>query len=88
MRTTSTEKKWIVIIFLLSGIVIGGLIGQFAASSKSLAWLNYGKNFGLSSATLDLSVLKITFGFEISITIAAIIGMIISILAYSWFIKH
>lgn len=78
------EKNiWILIIFLLSGLVIGGLLGEVASRINALWWLSYGENFGLSSPIeLDLSVITITFGLMFKINIASIIGMIISIFIY------
>ena len=78
------EKNiWILIIFLLAGIVIGGLLGEIASSVKFLWWLSYGEQFGISSpVTLDLSVIKITFGLLFNINVASILGMAISIFIY------
>ena len=46
-------------------------------------WLAYGQSFGLESPlSLDLSIIKITFGFMLSINIASIIGMAIGIFIY------
>ena len=54
----------------------------------SLWWLNYGNEFGFAKPlSLNLNVIKIEFGFTIAITVSSIIGMIISILVYSWMSK-
>ena len=45
---TRDKNIWILIVFILAGLVIGGLIGQFAAKMDSLWWLAYGESFGLS----------------------------------------
>jgi len=80
---TKEKNIWILIIFLLSGLVIGGLLGEIAASVKALWWLSYGENFGLSSPVeLDLSVITITFGLMFKINVASIIGMAIAIFIY------
>ena len=40
------EKNiWILLVFLLSGLVIGGLLGEIASSVPALWWLSYGQNF-------------------------------------------
>ena len=83
-----TEKKWVFIIVLLTGIVLGGLIGKLAEGVPSLWWLNYGNEFGLNKPiSLNLTVLKIEFGVTISITVSSIIGMILAIFVYSWLNK-
>ena len=78
------EKNiWILIIFLLAGIVIGGLLGEIALSVNYLKWLSYGQEFGLNAPIdLDLSVVVITFGLMFKINIASIIGMAIAIFVY------
>lgn len=77
------KNIWILLVFLLSGLVLGGLIGEIASSVKSLWWLAYGQNFGLASPIeLDLSVITITFGLMFKINIASIIGMAIAIFIY------
>ena len=83
-----SEKKWVFIIVLLTGIVLGGLIGKLSEGVPSLWWLNYGNEFGLNKpVSLNLTVLKIEFGVTISITVSSIIGMILAIFVYSWLNK-
>lgn len=78
------EKSiWILLVFILSGLVIGGLLGKLASSVSWLQWLAYGQAFGLSNPiVLDLNVLELTFGLMININIASIIGMAIAIFIY------
>lgn len=77
------KSIWILIVFILSGLVIGGLLGDLASKVSGLSWLAYGQNFGLESPlSLDLSIIKITFGFMLNINIASIIGMAIGIFIY------
>ena len=74
---------WLLLVFILSGLVIGGLLGELSKNVDWLWWLSYGNEFGLTSPlTLDLSVLKIQFGLTIKISIASIIGMAIAIFIY------
>lgn len=80
---TKEKNFWILLIFLLSGLVIGGLLGELANRVSWLWWLSYGESFGLSTpVTLDLSVLKISFSCMIKINVASIIGMILAIIWY------
>ena len=80
---TREKNIWILLIFILSGLVIGGLLGELAGKVDFLWWLGYGQNFGLSSPVqLDLSIVQISFGLLFKINIASIIGMIIAILVY------
>ena len=80
---TREKNVWILLLFILSGLVIGGLLGEIAAKIDFLWWLGYGQEFGLSSLVqLDLNILKISFGLMFKINIASIIGLIISIVVY------
>lgn len=77
------RSMWILVIFILSGLVIGGLLGQFAAKVDFLWWLDYGESFGLTSPLeLDLNIIKITFAISFKINIASIIGLAIAISIY------
>ena len=79
----SDKKFWIFLIFLFSGIIIGGLLGEFAASVSWLSWLSYGNSFGLTQPfVLDIAILQLTFSIMIHLNVASIIGIIISILIY------
>lgn len=80
---TRDKNVWILIVFILCGIVVGGLLGQLASSVDFLWWLGYGQEFGISTPiTLDLSVITLTFGLMFKINIASIIGMILAIFIY------
>lgn len=80
---TKDKNIWILMIFILSGLVVGGLLGELARQVNWLWWLGYGQEFGLTSpVTLDISILKISFSVIFKINIASIIGMAISIFIY------
>lgn len=80
---TREKNVWILLLFILSGIVIGGLLGELAGKVDFLWWLSYGQSFGLSSPIqLDLSVVQISFGLMFKINISSIIGMIVAIIVY------
>lgn len=81
------KNSWALLLLMLAGVVIGGFLGYLARDISWLSWLNYGQEFGIGSSsngyfTLNLGVLVITFGLSIKITIASIIGVIISIFIY------
>lgn len=80
------KNYWVLLIFILAGIVIGGFIGQMAADAGVLTWLNYGQQFGLTQPlVLDLGILVLTFALTIRITIAGIIGLVLAALLYRLF---
>ncbi len=71
------------ILILISGLVIGGLIGDTLGNVSFLSWLKYGKEIGLNPPfSLDLSFFSLQLGFSVKLNIAGIIGMLLSILVY------
>ena len=69
MRGAGSKNAWALFLLILAGIVLGGFIGVLAEGVPALSWLSYG-------------LVVITFGLTIKITIASIIGVIISIFIY------
>jgi hypothetical protein len=80
---TKDKNIWLLLVFILAGLVIGGLLGELSKNIDWLWWLSYGEEFGLTSpVVLDLSVVKLTFSCTVKISIASIIGMAIAIFIY------
>ncbi|MEE0866108.1 MAG: DUF4321 domain-containing protein [Clostridia bacterium] len=80
---TKEKNIWVFLIFILSGLVIGGLLGELASRVNWLWWLSYSQSFGLENPIiLDLSVMKITFALMFKISISSIIGMVLAIFIY------
>lgn len=87
MSSISKYKNgWLLLLFIMIGIVIGGLISEVTAEVSGLSWLSYGNTFGINSNSnplvLDLGILVITFALQIKITVASIIGVIAAIVIY------
>lgn len=77
------KRYWVFLIFLFSGIIIGGLLGELASKVPFLSWLAYGKSFGLTEPlVLDINILKVSFGFLVELNVASIIGILIAMLLY------
>lgn len=83
MKGAGSKNSWVLLIFVLVGLVIGGFIGMLTQNISALNWLNYGQTFGLDEPlVLNLGILIITFGLNIKITICSIVGMILAIIIY------
>ena len=87
MSSISKYKNgWLLLLFIMIGIVIGGLISEVTAGVLGLSWLSYGNTFGINSngnpLVLDLGILVMTFALQITITVASIIGVIAAIVIY------
>ncbi|MCI6061426.1 MAG: DUF4321 domain-containing protein [Dorea sp.] len=83
MKGKGNKNAWTLFLMILCGIVLGGFIGMLAEGVPALSWLSYGQSFGLDEPIiLNLGILVITFGLSIKITMASIIGVILSIILY------
>lgn len=83
MAGAKEKSIWILVLFILCGIVVGGLLGNLASKVDFLWWLSYGESFGFTQPiSLDLSVIQLTFGLMFKINISSIIGMILAIFIY------
>ena len=83
MKGTGGKNNWALFLLILAGIVLGGFIGMLAEGVPALSWLGYGQSFGLDDPiVLNLGLLVITFGLTIKITIASIIGVVVSVIIY------
>lgn len=79
----SGNNYWTLFLLVLCGIVLGGFIGYLTKDIAYLSWLDYGQTFGLDDPVkLDLGILILTFGLKIKISIASILGVLLSILVY------
>lgn len=80
------KNGWMLLLFILIGVVLGGLISDVTAGVPALSWLSYGNTFGMNNSgnplILDLGILVITFALQIKITVASIIGVILAIVVY------
>lgn len=80
---TKDKNIWILLIFILSGLVIGGLLGELASKVEWLWWLSYGQSFGLENPIiLDLSIMRITFACMFKISVSSIIGLVLAVFIY------
>ncbi len=73
------KVNWVLVILVLIGFVIGGFIGTYFDGS----FLNYGQAIGLNTPVeINLGFIVLTFGLKIHISIASVIGVIISLVVY------
>ena len=71
--------NWVFVILVLIGFMLGGFIGTYFDGT----FLNYGQSFGLNNpVVLNLGFFVITFGLQIQISIASVIGVILSLVIY------
>lgn len=79
----SDKKFWVFLIFLFSGIIVGGLLGELAVGVPYLSWLAYGKTFGLEPPfSLNLNIMQLSVGLTVQLNIAGIIGILVALILY------
>ena len=71
--------NWTLILLILIGFVVGRFIGTYFEGT----WLDYGQAFGMNSPVeLDMGFIILTFGIKIRITIASVLGVLLSLVVY------
>ncbi len=76
-------KTLFFIVMILLAIVLGKAAGNAAAGVRFLSWLAIAAKFGVSTVTIDLSVLQVTFGMMININVAQAILLLVAIFVYT-----
>lgn len=85
MRARSVFSFFLVLI----GIVIGTLLASVTATVPALGWLSYALSFGLESpVVLNLSVVRLTFGLSVDLSIAVILCVVVSLVVGNYFYKR
>lgn len=79
------KRTFLFLFYLLAGIVTGSLLAGVFRGIPSLSWLGYANTIGFSAANpavLDLEIVKVTFGFSMSVSVAQIITIGIAMFIY------
>ncbi len=79
------KKDFLFLFYLLAGIIAGSIIANLCAGVGGLSWLAYGQTIGFAPnapAVIDLAIIKLTFGFSMSLTVAHIITISLALLLY------
>lgn len=80
LRRGSTRSGLIMFLMIMSGVVIGGFLGELLG--KYVPILKFGYNLGVSPHTWNLSILELTFGLTININMFSILGIMLGIYLY------
>lgn len=76
------KRTFLLLFCLLAGIVAGGMLASVCANVPVLSWLSYYNSIGFDPVTLDLSVLKVTFGLHMGVSVAQIITISLALFLY------
>ncbi|MBQ3587334.1 MAG: DUF4321 domain-containing protein [Oscillospiraceae bacterium] len=80
------KKTFLFLFYLLAGIITGSLLGNLCAGIPALSWLGYSNTIGFSAnnpAVLNLLIVKITFGFSMTVSVAQIITVSLAMYLYN-----
>lgn len=70
-------------MLIILAIVLGKAIGTAVTGISFLSWLAIAAKFGVSTVTVNLSVLQLTFGMMIDINVAQAILLLAAIITYT-----
>lgn len=84
------RNAWLLIILLLSGAVIGGLIGEALSKYTYFSWMSFGGVNGYRNLIafsldplIDARVLRLGLNFAVNINAGSVIGMVLAIFIYA-----
>lgn len=78
-----SKNVWVLLLCMLAGLTVGHFVGELCQQVSFLAFLNYGKVFGLEQPlVVDIGVLLVTLKVQIKMTLIGIVGLIGGILLY------
>ena len=80
------KKNLLLIFYIVAAIIIGSLLAALSMRVDFLSWLAFGVDVGFGDpnpAVLDLSLLIISFGIRLSITLAHVICIGAAIYLYN-----
>ena len=80
------KRNLLLLFFVLAGIVVGAMLAAVCKNVPFLSWLSYYQSIGFNADApfvLDLSVLRLTFGFSMGISVAQIITLALAIFLYN-----
>lgn len=76
------RASWLLILFILTGLVLGSLIGNFLATT--VPFLNYGPDpFGLNSIEIDFGIIYFQISLLFKVNIASLMGLLLAIIIFN-----
>ena len=84
------KNPWILIIFLLSGALIGGIAGELISQYQSFSWVSLGGSSGYKelmavsfNPLIDTHTIRFGFDFVLRINAGSLLGMILGIIIFT-----
>lgn len=67
---------------IILAVVLGKAIAGVTSGVSFLSWLSITAKFGISTVTVDLSILSLTFGMLIDVSVAQALLLLLAIFIY------
>ena len=80
------KKNLLLLFYLIAGIIAGSLLASVCAGVPFFSWLAYTASVGFaanSPACLDIIVMKIHFGFSLSVSVAQVLCIGLALFLYN-----
>ncbi len=76
------KGSWLLLLFVVTGVVLGSLIGNFFGST--VPFLNYGPSpLGLNNVEINLGIIYFQITLLFKINIASLIGLLLSVIIFN-----
>ena len=72
----------ILAFIILAAVVLGGLVAELTKDIGFFHWIGYERSVGIPTVSLDLAIIKLNFGFELSINVIQIIFLTAAVFIY------
>ncbi len=77
------KKALLMTLFIMTAIVLGGLVGDAVSGIETLKWLGYSKTFSFQPGTfINFDIFSLTFGIVLKANVAQLILAFVGIFAY------
>lgn len=81
------KRNLLMILFLMVAVFVGKVLGDVTMDFEGLTWLSKALDFGISTTELNLGVLVLTIGFQVHITVAEVLMVLLVVLSFSTLAK-
>ncbi len=70
----------LLLFFILVGAILGGIIGEVFGTY--IPFLNMSKSIGFSPVKVDLSLIQLTLGFTMKLSLSGILGILLGVVLF------
>ncbi len=85
-RKMKLKRALLLIFMLVAAAVIGALLATIFADISFLSWMGFSRTIGISPDSplvVDLSVVRFSFGFTTTISVAQVLCVALAIVLYN-----